>query len=96
MQLATLLILECFPTPLQLPSCWILAGSPLIFNGQVAGYWQEVEHAVVHVDPEHTKHAQLVTYLVSMQTMKELGYFQLPGIVYRSLRHGAVHYHAET
>jgi hypothetical protein len=27
--------------------------------------------------------------------MEELGYFQLPGIVYRSLRHGAVHYHAK-
>ncbi len=27
--------------------------------------------------------------------MQELGCFQLPGIVYRSLQHGAVHYHAE-
>ena len=25
--------------------------------------------------------------------MEELGHFQLLGIVYRSLRHGAVHYH---
>ncbi len=28
--------------------------------------------------------------------MQELGCFQLPGIVYRSLQHGAVHYHAAT
>jgi hypothetical protein len=51
---------------------------------------------VVHMDPEHPKHTQWVTCLVSMQAMEELGHFQLPGIVYRSLRHGAVHYHAET
>jgi hypothetical protein len=37
-----------------------------------------------------------VTCLVSMQAMEELGRFQLPGIVYRYLQHGAVHYHAET
>jgi hypothetical protein len=41
-----------------------------------------------------TKHAQRVTCLV--KAMEELGYFPLPGIVYRSLRHGAMHYHAET
>jgi hypothetical protein len=40
------------------------------------------------VNPEHPEHVQWVTCLVSM-------YFQLPGIVYRSLR-GAVDYHAET
>jgi hypothetical protein len=32
----------------------------------------------------------------SMQAMEELGCFQLTGIVYRSLRYGAVHYHDET
>ena len=63
---------------------------------EVAGYWQELEHTVVHVDPEHSKHAQWVTCLVSMQAMEELGHFQLPGIVYRSLQHGVVHYHADT
>ncbi len=31
-----------------------------------------------------------------MLAMQELGCFQLPGIVYRSLQHGAVHYHAAT
>ena len=25
----------------------------------MAGYWQELEYAVVHIDPEHTKHVQL-------------------------------------
>ncbi len=41
-------------------------------------------HRVDQVDP------------VSMLAMEELGCFQLPGIVYRSLQHGAVHYHAAT
>ena len=63
---------------------------------KVAGYWRELEHAVMFVDPEHPKHAQLVTCLVSMQAMEELGHFQLPGFVYKSLRQGAVHYHAES
>ncbi len=31
-----------------------------------------------------------------MLAMQELGCFQLPGIVYRSLQHGAVNYHAAT
>jgi hypothetical protein len=35
-------------------------------------------------------------WCLSMQTMEELGHFQLPWIVYRSLRHGAMYYHAET
>lgn len=25
---------------------------------EVAGYWQEVEHTLIWVDPEHPKHAQ--------------------------------------
>ena len=74
--------MECCPTPLQ----WLC---------EVAGYWRELEYALVHVDPEHPKHAQCVTCLVSMQAMEELGH-QLSGIVYRSLQHGDVHYHAET
>ena len=53
-----------------------------------------LEHAAVHVDPEHPKHAQWLTCLVRMQTMEELGLFQLPGFVYRSMRHGAMRYHA--
>ncbi len=31
-----------------------------------------------------------------MLAMQELGCFQLPGIVYKYLKHGAVHYHAAT
>ena len=65
---------------------------PLLFNG----YWRELHNAVIHVDVEHPKHAQWVLCLVSMQSMEELGHFQLPGIVYRSLRHGAMHFHSET
>jgi hypothetical protein len=58
-------------------SCWILV---------------ELDRAVVHVNPEHPKHAQWVTCLVSMKAMEEVGHFQLPGIVYRSI----MRYHAET
>ena len=35
-------------------------------------------------------------YAVSMQAIEELAQFQLPGIVYRSLGHEAVYYHAKT
>ena len=75
--------MECCPTPLH----WLC---------EVARYWRELEQHVVHVDPEHPTHAQWVICLVSMQAMEELGHFQLPGIVYRSLQHGAVHYYAVT
>jgi hypothetical protein len=44
---------ECYPTPLK---CL----------GEIAGYWQELEHAVVHIIPEHPKLAQCVTCLVSI------------------------------
>ena len=74
---------------------WNVVPTPLQWLCEVAGYWQELEHAVIH-DPEHPKHAQWMTCLVCMQAMEELGHFQLQGIVYRSLRHGTVHYHAET
>ena len=54
---------ECCPTPLQ----WLC---------KVAEYWRELECIVVHVNPEHAKHAQCVTCLVSMQALEELGHFQ--------------------
>jgi hypothetical protein len=63
---------------------------------EVAGYWRELLHTVVQNNTEHPKHVQWVTCLVGMQDMEELGHFQLPVIVYRSLRHGYVHYHVET
>jgi hypothetical protein len=40
---------------------------------EAVGHWWELEHAVVHIDPEHPKHAQWATCLVSMQAMEELG-----------------------
>ena len=39
---------------------------------EVAGYWQELEHAVVHVDLDYSKHAQWMTCQVNMQAMEEL------------------------
>ncbi len=82
----------------QVVDCGLWNDGPLLLQWlcEVAGYWQELEHAVVYADPEHPKHAQWVTCPVSMLAMQELGCFQLPGIVYRSLQHGAVHYHATT
>ena len=62
--------------------CWIqlLAGTGT----------RSLIHVVHLLYPEHPKHAQWMTCLVSMLAMQELGSFQLPGIVYRSLQHGAV------
>ena len=61
---------------------------PFLFNGcvkllDIGGNWNT--SIVVNINPEHPKHAQRVTCEVSMQAMEELGHFQLPGIVYRSL-----------
>jgi hypothetical protein len=82
-------------SPLHRVDCDLWNIVSLLFSDcKVAVHWWELEHAVIHVDPEHPKHAQWMTCL-SMQDMEELGHFQLPGIVYRSLRHGAVHYYAE-
>ncbi len=75
---------------------WTVESTPLQWLCKVAGYWQELEHTVVYADPEYPKHAQWFTCPVSRLAMQELGWFQLPGIVYRSLQHGAVHYHAAT
>ncbi len=82
----------------QVVDCGLWNVGPLLLNGlfEVVGYWQELEHAVVFADPEHPKHAQWVTCPVSMLVMQELGCFQLPGIKYRSLQHGAMHYHDAT
>ncbi len=44
--------MECWSTPLQ----WLC---------EFAGYWQELEHAVVYAKLEHPKHAQWVTCPVS-------------------------------
>jgi hypothetical protein len=57
---------------------------PLHSNGcaKVAGYWQELDHSVLNINPEHPKHAQC---LLNMQTMEELGHLHFLGIVYRSL-----------
>ena len=67
---------------------------------KVGGVDQKISQYLVWLMQRDTcrasQHTQWVTCLVSMQAMEELGYFQLPGIVYRSLRHEAVHYHAET
>jgi hypothetical protein len=72
--------------------CLMQCDTSLQWLCEVAGYSREMEHTVLHVDPEHPKCVQLV----GIQAMEELGHVQLPGIVYKSLQHGAMHYHAET
>ena len=42
-----------------------------------SGYLWELEHAIVNIDPEHPKTCSIGD-MVTMQTMEELGYFQLP------------------
>ena len=66
---------------------------PLLFNGcakllDIGGNWNMLSYPLLMRIP-------LVTCLVSIQAMEELGHFQLPGIPYRSLRHWPAHYHAE-
>ncbi len=78
----TICLTQCNTSPShrvdQVVDCGLWNVGPLLFNGnEVAGYWQELEHAVVYADPEHPKHAQWVTCLVSMLAMQELGCFQL-------------------
>jgi hypothetical protein len=49
--------------------------APLQWLWEIPGYWQELKHAVIHVDPEHPKHAQWVTCLVSMLPWKNWAIF---------------------
>jgi hypothetical protein len=55
----------------QAVDCGLWNVVPLLFKwlSKVAGYWRELKHIVTQVDPEHPKHAQWVTCLVSMQAM---------------------------
>ncbi len=96
----TISLTQCNTSPShrvdQVVDCGLWNVGPLQRLWEVARYWQELEHTVVYANPEHPKHAQWVTCPVGMLAMQELGCFQLPGIMYRSLQHGAVHYHAAT
>jgi hypothetical protein len=82
----------------QAVDCGLWTVVSLLFNGcamllDTAGNWNTLSYTSIQGIPNMLK---WVTFLVSMQAMEELGHYLLPGIVYRSLRHGAVHYHAET
>ncbi len=73
----TICLKQCSTSPShrveQVVDCGLWDVGPLLFNVcGVAGYWQELEHAVVYTDPEHHKHAQWVTCTVSMLAMQEL------------------------
>ena len=44
----------------QAVDCGLCCPSPLQWLCEIPGYWRELEHDVIHVDPEHPKHAQWV------------------------------------
>ena len=61
-------------------TCWLwpVQCSPTLqLFCEVTGYWQELERTIGHIDPEHHKHAQWVTCLVSMQAMGKTGTFSV-------------------
>ncbi len=98
----TICLTQCNTSPShrvdQVVDCGMGNVGPLLFNGcakllDIAGTGARCR---IYANPEHPKHAQWVTCPVSMLAMQELGCFQLPGTVYRSLQHGAVRYHAAT
>ncbi len=95
----TICLTQCNTSPShrvdQIVDCGLWNVGPLLFNGcvkllDIGRNWNMLSHA------EHPKHAQRVTCPVNILAMQELGCFQLPGIVYRFLQHGAMHYHAAT
>ncbi len=85
MELIRLLIVACgmlvHSSSMAVRGCWILAGT---------GTRCHIRRS------RASQTCSMGDMSVSMLAMQELGCFQLPGIVYRSLQHGAVHYHAAT
>ncbi len=80
----------------QVVDCGLWDVGPLLFNGctkllDIGRNWNTLSYTPIQSIPN-----MLNGCPVSMLAMKELGCFQLPGVVYRSLQHGAVHYHAAT
>ncbi len=100
-QMTTICLVHCNTSPShrvdQVVDCGLWNIGPLLFNGcanllDIGRNWNTLSYTAI----QQSKHAQWVTCPVSMMAMQELECFQLPGIVYRSLQHGAVHYHAAT
>jgi hypothetical protein len=81
----------------QAVECGLWNVVPLLFNGcakllDIDGNWNTLSYTSIQSIPNILNG----WCVVSMQAAEELGHFQLAGVVYRSLRHGAVYYHAET
>ncbi len=77
----------------QVVDCGLWNVGPLLFNGcakllDIGRNWNTLSYMPIHNIPNMLNG--------SMLSMQELGCFQLPGIVYRSLKHRTVHYHAAT
>ncbi len=81
----------------QVVDCGLCNVGPLLFNGcvkllNIGRNWNTLSYTLMQSIPNMLNGS----CPVSMLAMQELGCFELPGIVYRSLQHGAVHYHAAT
>ncbi len=77
----TICLTQCNTSPShrvdQVVDCglWNVGPTPLQWLCEVAGYWQELEHAVIYADPEHPKHAQWVTCPVEYAGHARTGMF---------------------
>ncbi len=98
----TICLMQCNTSPShrvdQVVDCGLWNVGPLLFNDcakllDICRNWNTLSYTPIQSIPNMVNG---FTCPVSMLAMQELGCFQLPGIVYRSLQHGAVHYHAAT
>ncbi len=97
----TICLTQCNTSPShrvdQVVDCGLWDVGPLLFNVcvkllDIGRNWSTLSYTPI----QSIQTCSMGTCPVSMLVMQELGCFQLPGIVYRSLHHGAVHYHATT
>ncbi len=89
--LTTICLMQCNTSPShrvdQVVDCGLCNVGPLLFNVcvkllDIVRNWNMLSYTLIQSNPTH---AQWVACPVSMLAMQELGCFQLPGTVYRSL-----------
>ncbi len=94
----TICLTQCNTSPShrvdQVVDCGLWNIGPLLFTGcakllEIGRNWNTLSYTPIQSIP-NMLNGWHVRWVLAMQ---ELGCFQLPGIVYRSLQHGAVHYH---
>ncbi len=98
----TIYLTQCNTSPSrrvdQVVDCGLWNVGPLLFNGcvkllDIGRNWNTLSYTPIQSIPNMLNGWHIP---VSMLAMQELRCFQLTGIVYRSLQHGVVHYHAAT